>query len=88
MAKEDRLIVHYSRDNKVIAVYNSADEASLATGIQKGFIIRNLKGLMNDCPDRTKFRYEVKASDLRKLNREKKKEKEDEMIRRFFGDDR
>ena len=35
---------------------------------------------MNDTPDGTKFRYEVKASDLRAKNKEEKRRKEQEKI--------
>ena len=84
MEKKNRLIIHYSRDNKIINIYNTIDGAAAATGIRKGFIISNLNGMMNDCADGTKFRYEVKATDLRKQNREEKERKEQEEIDRLW----
>jgi len=39
---------------------------------------------MNDAPDGTKFRYEVKASDLRKMNQEEKNKKAREKAERLW----
>ena len=82
--KEDRLIIHYSRDNKILAVYNTVNEAVFDTGIERGFIISNLTRGMHDCPDGTKFRYEVKATDLRKKRIEEEKKKEQKKIEEFW----
>ena len=44
---------------------------------------------MNDAPNGTKFRYEVKASDLRNKNMKEKQREEqkkaDELLKRFEG---
>jgi len=63
---EDKLIVWYSRKGEVLAVFPDLETAVRETGINKNIIFRNLKGWMNDCPNGTRFRYEIKAGDLRR----------------------
>jgi len=81
---EDRLIVWYSKDGAVLDVFPNVETAVRKTGIHKNIITRNLRGWMNDAPDGTKFRYEVKASDLRKINQEEKNKKAQEKAERLW----
>ena len=86
---KDRLIVWYNKADSIITAFTDIETAAAVTGIHKNIIWRNLQGLMNDAPGGTKFRYEVKASDLRKRNREEKRKKEQEkankLLRKFEG---
>ena len=82
--KEDRLIVHFSTDGKILGAYTSMKEAAEKTGINIGYIGRNLTGTLNDCPDGTKFRFEVKATDLRKKKIEEEKKKEQKKMEEFW----
>lgn len=81
---EDKLIVWYGRKGEVLAVFPDIPTAVKETHIHKNVIFRNLQGWMNDCADGTKFRYEVKASDLRKKNLEEKNKKEQEKADRLW----
>jgi len=81
---EKRLIVWYDKDGKILKAFPDVETAVKETGIHKNIITRNLKGWMTDAPDGTKFRYEVKAGDLRKKNIEEKNKKEQEKADRLW----
>ena len=64
--ERNRLIVWWSKNKKLLGAFNSVEEASQKTGINQISIFRNLEGITNDCPNGTRFTWEVLASDLRK----------------------
>ena len=86
----DRLIVWYNKHGKIIGAFGDIATAAKESGIHPNIIWRNLHGVLNDTPDGGKFRYEVKASDLRKKNREeeyrKEREKADRLWKEFQGE--
>ena len=81
---EDKLICWFHRNGKLLGAYGDIETAAKESGVNKVIIWRNLIGALNDCPDGSKFRYEITAKELLFKNLEEKKKKELEKAEKLW----
>jgi len=59
-------LICWWKGNKLKGAFSSIEEASKTSGIKENIIRRNLDGAIVDCPDGSKFAWEILAIDYRK----------------------
>lgn len=81
----NRLIVWYDGNDRVLGAFNSVIDASSKTGVPSLIINKSLRGTYSRTKEGWRFAYEIKASDLHKIDKEERKRKQ-EKINKLWKD--
>lgn len=83
----EKRIVMANKEGKVLDLFNNLEEASSRTGFKKGEILRCLLGTQSYIGKKEiHFFYEVTAGELRAQNAQRRREKEEEKIKKEWGE--
>ena len=74
-------VVEFNREGKAVALYESVDEASKATGINKNNIIMNILGYGKKYIFNSRFQWEVTNKELRKARLEDRKNRQAQKLK-------